>query len=61
MRAHVGVPVRALEEGYEWQLPAEERMEGESPDEAVKGVCAARGEVWSETVAPDILHFMLVW
>jgi len=42
-------------------LTAEEGVEGKAPDEAVEGVGAALGEVWTKAVAADILQFMLVW
>ena len=36
-------------------------MEGEAFEEAVQGVGTALGEVWTEAVASDVLHFVLVW
>lgn len=61
MGPHVRVPVRGLEEGYEGELTAEERVEGKAPNEAVEGVSAALGEVRTKAVAADVFQFVLVW
>ena len=36
-------------------------MEGEAFEETVQGVGTAVGEVWTEAVASDVFHFVLVW
>lgn len=59
--SHVRVPVRGLEEGYERELTAEERVECKAADEAVERVGAALGEIWTKAVAADVFQFVLVW
>jgi hypothetical protein len=35
-------------------------MEGEAPEETMKGVCTALRKIGSKAIPPNVFHFMLV-